>query len=108
VQLKAFIKFKIMNLQPHNPNYKLVGVIINNKEFVFGVDNNGNNEGLEVYYKKSNDPAQHFYYSRRFTGPRNIPMVYNELFIKLKKMVAECLPGYKLTLELTDFKNISF
>lgn len=88
----------------HNPDYKLIGVRINNKEFVYGETNNGNNKGLEVFYYKGD--AIHFYYSRRFSNSRLIPMSYDILYKNLESLINAVLPGHKLTLVNNDYSKL--
>lgn len=84
--------------ETHNPHCRLISVTINNKEFVYGEENiTGSNPGLEVYHPK---------YSRRYK-PNTVPVIYQILFRKLKKMTAACRPGHKLTLSIDEFKQLS-
>jgi hypothetical protein len=91
--------------QKHNPGYKLIEIDINNKKFVYGETNSGENKGLEVYYFKSQFHTD-FHYSRRYNNERLMPMIYNELYIKLKSIINNCLPGCKVYLSTLEFKNI--
>ena len=70
----------------HNPDYKLVSKIINNIEYVYGISNSGENEGLEVYYGN---------YSRRFL---KIPKKHQDIFQELKRYSNKVNPGHKLDL----------
>ena len=88
----------------HNPDYKLIGVTINNREFVYGISNEGTNPGLEVYYK--NPGETHHYYSKRF-GAFDIPQIYFVLYLKLKALADQCQPGHKITLSLTEYQNLT-
>lgn len=96
-------KAPVYKVEKHNPYCKLVGVTINNREFVYGITNEGTNPGLEVYYKQPGEI--HHYYSKRFAYP-DIPMIYNELYFKLKGLADNCKPGHKLTLTLNQYQNL--
>lgn len=89
---------------PHNPNYKLVSVRIQNKKFVYGETNNGENEGLEVYHYK--EGADHFYYSRRYSYIQ-VPIVYLMLYRKLKDQMHTVKPGCKLILTNEQYRAIN-
>ena len=93
-----------MKTHPHNPDYKLISVLINGKEFVYGETNTGENKGLEVHYLNDGQISKGHYYSRRYTDTRKLPMVYNELYYWLQSIVKYCKPGHKLYLEnMKDF-----
>ena len=68
--------FKIRGNVKHNPDYKLAEVSkFNGKSFldiVYGIANDGTNEGLEIYYK--HEENGHFYTSRRYLSTE-IPKV---------------------------------
>lgn len=93
-----------MEIQKHNPYCKLIGVTIDNKQFVFGQTNEGADPGLEVYYQKDNRDKG-FYYSRRFTGSQ-LPSMYNALSIYLTKLIPYCPAGHKLTLEKSEYSEL--
>ena len=93
-----------MKLQKHNPDYKLIGITIQDKEFVYGETYNGQNAGLEVYYLNG-DPKYGHYYSRRFAG-RKMPMRYDILAMYLAKLLPYCPAGHKLTLEGTEYQEL--
>lgn len=86
---------------PHNPQYKLVEVEIDNKTLVYGETNEGKNQGLEVYYYKAN--AEHFYTSKRYEANK-VPQIYNELYLKLQKVSKKCKAGHKITLSIQEYK----
>lgn len=88
---------------PHNPGYKLIEVEIENKTFVYAEANNGINKGLEIYYYKPNN--DHFYTSRRYNEGK-IPQIYTELYNKLKSLSSECKEGFKITLDIAQFKTL--
>lgn len=85
---------------PHNPDYKLIGNVIkqgNRKiEFVYGISNSGNNEGMEVYFYRKHT-HNHFYTSRRYTE-NNLPKAYTSIFHELKTYLPQVKEGHKLTL----------
>ncbi len=94
-----------MNIQKHNPEYKLISVTINGKELVFGETNDGKNAGVEVYYLTGGKPANGHYYSRRFVG-RAMPMIYDYLTMYLEKLLPYCPDGHKLELEGTEYNEL--
>ena len=94
-----------MNIQPHNPDYQLISVIINGKELVFVQDNNGNNAGLEVYHLIDNNLSKGHYYSRRY-AKNMVPMIYHELAIHLSNLLSYCPKGHKLSLEGDDYNEL--
>lgn len=87
----------------HNPDYKLVQttVYLNDRfvDLVYGETNNGENAGLEVYYKKERDG--HFYRSYRYEQDF-IPKKYINYYEFLRQFVwdNEVLDGHKLIAEL--------
>lgn len=89
-------------LKRHNPNYKLVeGMIYDNGKYVnlvYGISNDGDGEGLEAYYYKSNNKTSHFYRSYRWDND-NIPQKFKNYYDKLKSYVDEVPNGHKLTIE---------
>lgn len=93
-----------MKQSPHNPDYRLISVTLNNKEFVYAEQNyTGGNPGLEIYYYAPE--ADHFHYSRRFK-PNTVPAIYQLLFRKLKQCTSMCRPGHKLELSLSGYQSI--
>jgi len=91
-----------MNTTKHNPDYKLAGTIIftgsNFIELVYGETNEGQNIGLEAYFKKEKNG--HFYTSRRWDED-SIPTKYTTLFSRLQHECWEnCPAGHKLEVEL--------
>lgn len=96
-----------MEIKPHNPHMILVQqsyfprVYSNWKtaarriDLVYGIENNGGNEGLEVYFFK-NDGDTHHYYSRRFVSALcNIPAQYLDKFNRLKEIAPGIPVGHK-------------
>lgn len=85
-----------MKTETHNPHYKLVSTykIIEGKSLnlVYGVSNEGENEGLEVYFL---DDTGNFYRSYRYT-PENLPKKYLNYFNSLKAYVKEVPSGHKM------------
>ena len=85
--------------EPHNPDYKLIGKTIGTKngytELVYGISNNGDNAGLEVYFYR--DGADHFYHSRRWPCGK-IPPKYQDEVLWLMSFINECPEGHKLYL----------
>jgi len=87
-----------MKSAPHNPNYKLISVTIDNKELVYGETNDGQNKGLEVYFPK---------YSRRFEYNIKLPQKYIELWWNLESQIKNCLPGHKIELTNDEYRAIA-
>lgn len=91
-----------MKQEKHNPTHKLVSTIQPTKngyvELVYGVTNEGENEGLEVYHFKANELQQH----QSFNYPgHTYPAKYRTMFVKLREYVRNgtCKPGHKLEIE---------
>jgi hypothetical protein len=89
-------------LVKHNPDFKLIEKMVydgNGKyiNLVYGISNEGNNEGLEAYYYRSNNKAEHFYRSYRWVT-NDIPTKYKENFETLKSHIEEVPEGHMLTL----------
>lgn len=93
-----------MNHETHNPNAKLISVVIDGKELVYGETNTGQDKGLEVYYLNG-DPKYGHYYSRRFAG-RKMPMIYDSLVMYLSKLIPYCKEGHKLSLERSEYGEL--
>lgn len=91
-------------MQKHNPDYKLISVTINNKEFVYGESNTGENPGLEIYFYK--EGTDHFYYSRRYPANK-IPGIYSMLYRHLKALKKYCATGNKLSLDRIEYHDIA-
>lgn len=91
-----------MEQTPHNPYSKLIETnIFNGTSFlniVYGINNDGKNEGLEVYYCKEKDG--HFHKSRRWTT-NEIPAKYNKYFAALKELIPNIKDGHKGNIEIT-------
>lgn len=91
--------------EPHNPNYKLVEttVYLDGKfiDIVYGETNSGNNQGLELYFKK--EINGHFYNSRRYLE-EVVPKKYLNYYEYLKQFVidGEVKEGHKLNVELPN------
>lgn len=88
----------------HNPSYKLVETTIFNDRFVtlvYGETNKGDNEGLEVYYKKEIDG--HHYKSYRFEDGF-IPKKYINYYEFLRQFVwgNKVNDGCKIVVELLN------
>ncbi len=94
-----------MEMQKHNPDYKLISVIIDGKELVYGETNTGLNPGLEVYHLIDGDIYKGHYYSRRYTG-RKMPMKYDILAMSLKKLIPYCEAGQKLDLTRAEYQQL--
>jgi len=90
-----------MKQETHNPYCKLIETnIFNGSAFltlVYAIENNGGNEGLEVYYKKEKEG--HFYTSRRWLT-NNIPNGYKKYFNALKEQVSEIKDGHKAVIDI--------
>jgi hypothetical protein len=95
-----------MNMQKHNPDYKLISVTINNLEFVYGETNTGDNPGLEIYYFNDNTHAAGHYYSRRYTANK-IPGIYSFLYRRLKALTPYCATGNRLTMDALEYHDIA-
>lgn len=94
-----------MELQKHNPDYKLISVFINGKEFVYGETNTGDNLGLEIYYQRGNSDKGH-YYSRRYPADK-ILGIYSFLYRHLKALIPYCPEGHKLSLNRAEYHDIA-
>lgn len=83
----------------HNPKCKLVqkGIKDGGKyiQLVYGVENDGTNEGLEAYYLKTADESDGHYRSARW-GIEEIPKKYEDDFNELKSYVRDVPEGHKL------------
>lgn len=101
----GILKIRIMETKPHNPDYKLVSVKMQNKDFVLGISNDGQNEGLEVYHYK--EGANHFYYSRRYRYIE-VPMIYLELYLNLKSQIADVPAGHNRELTVEEYREIAY
>lgn len=92
-----------MEQSPHNPHCKLIETnIFNGTSFldvVYGIENTGENEGLEVYYKKERDG--HFHRSRRWTA-NEIPTIYSKYFYALKSHLSKIKEGNKAIISVTQ------
>lgn len=92
-----------MEQKTHNPHSKLIETtIFNGSNFltlVWGIDNNGTNEGLEVYFKKEKDA--HFYTSRRYPLSK-IPSHYKRYFDALKEFAPKVKDGNKITIHINE------
>lgn len=89
-----------MKQQKHNPAYQLVSKTINYPdgskiELVYGIANNGENEGLEVYHIKPDGS----HYSRRYVN-NSYPAKYRFDFVQLRRYVrqGEVKQGHKLSI----------
>jgi len=89
-----------MRTEKHNPDYKLVGKRVLNPqgkavELVYGISNDGTNEGLEVYHY--NDNGGH--YSRRYIN-HEYPNKYRADFVALRQFVRDgkVPDGHKLSI----------
>lgn len=91
-----------MNIESHNPYCRLVGqlVFLDGKyiELVYGIENDGTNEGLEAYFYNVDDYSEGHYRSYRWLDDR-IPKKYINQYEKLKSHVNEVPEGHKLTLQ---------
>lgn len=82
----------------HNPGYRLVSKTITagNKliELVYGVTNDGANEGIEVYFISQNLDIK---YSRRYSE-ETLPVKYKNIFTELRAQVinGNVSAGHKL------------
>lgn len=89
----------------HNPSYKLVEttVFLNDRfvTLVYGETNEGENEGLEVYYKK--EINGHHYRSYRYNDSF-IPRMYLRYYEFLRQFVwdNEVNDGCKIIVELPN------
>jgi len=92
-----------MRMEPHNPDYRLVGVKNGSLEYVYGIRNDGENEGLEVYYYDDYTTWEH-YRSRRWTVDR-IPEKYLTWFRILQRKAAMVPAGHRLTLTVDEALN---
>ena len=92
-----------MKQQPHNPDYKLIETnIFNGTSFldlVYGISNEGENEGLEVYYKKENEG--HFHKSRHWLT-NDVPNMYKKYFDALKELRHKVENGNKAVININD------
>ena len=84
-------RYEVKSQEKHNPYYKLVSKLsFNNKgkaiELVYGVTNEGINEGLEVYFY--NDFGG--FHSRRYTN-NDYPAKYRTEFVMLRQLVRDGL-----------------
>lgn len=89
-----------MKQQKHNPDYKLVSKTTtypdgSKLELVYGIGNDGQNEGLEVYHIKPDGS----YYSRRYIN-HSYPTKYRTYFVELRGYVRNGIVknGHKLSL----------
>lgn len=86
-----------MKIEKHNPYYKLVSAHIDDGqkhiELVYGISNEGKNEGMEAYYYRDNEIG-HYRSYRWLDG--NIPQKFNEWYIALRENVKHCPNGHKL------------
>jgi hypothetical protein len=84
-------------MQKHNPDYKLVSKDLHEPnrliELVYGISNEGENEGLEAYYFKK-DKSQGHYRSFRWDAD-SIPSIYEGHFEQLKQYAPETPEGHK-------------
>lgn len=90
-----------MKTQKHNPDYKLISIVLTidiNKtaEFVYGETNTGEDKGLEVYRHK--DGNTHHYKSNRYNWDA-IPAKYLAIYDRLKSKLKDCPSGHKLELD---------
>lgn len=92
-----------MEYKPHNAAYKLIGKTIfthspktHHIEFVYGINNEGENEGLEIFFYKEGLHRGHYYSKRYLTN--QIPGKYIRIFSELQSHLPGVKAGYKLTL----------
>lgn len=87
-----------MKTNKHNPNYKLVGLrhTVEGKklELVYGISNEGENEGLEVYFL--NEDGGHYRSYRYLTN--RIPDKYRGYFNSMRELSKQVPAGHKHTL----------
>ena len=87
----------------HNAEYRLIETTIfngkNHLDLVYGIANDGSNEGLEVYYK--NDKKDLFYKSRRWETD-SIPAKYNKYFNALRDLKRLVSDGHKATIHVNQ------
>lgn len=105
--IKKFLsqnKFTAIKQTKHNPDYKLVNVYIGRKELVYGISNDGKNEGLEVYFYR--DFIEGHYRSSRYLQI-NVPPKYRTDYVNLRSFVREGLvkDGHKLSVKLNKLTN---
>lgn len=90
-----------VNLKPLNPYFKLIEKTIyrNGKyiDLVYGISNTGNHEGLDAYYRKTSNKAEHFYRSYRWLDYQ-IPIIFLEEYEHLKLLIKEVPNGHKLVI----------
>jgi hypothetical protein len=89
--------------KPHNPQYKLIETtVFDGYKFltlVWGISNTGDNEGLEIYFKKEKDG--HFYSSRRYLV-NEIPNKYKRYYESLSSRRSLVNDGCKIIIELIN------
>lgn len=92
-----------MKHEAHNPDYKLIETtVFNGKIFidlVWGISNDGQNEGLEAYYKRKKDG--HFHKSYRWLADE-VPPKYKGYYESLSSRRNLVKDGHKLTIELIN------
>jgi len=93
------MNYTILENKKHNPNYKLIEVTIYDGNrfitYVAGIDNDGENAGLELYFKK--EKYGHFYNSRRYLISE-IPEKHKSFYTYLSRIFKDCNSGYKITI----------
>lgn len=89
----------IIKSEKHNSYCKLIEIRLTYDRgymlLVYGIENDGTNEGLEIYYHKVDDKVGNFFTSRRWIGNK-IPIKHKKTFNYLKSFVDHCLPGHKI------------
>lgn len=76
-------------MEKHNPYCRIVSITVDGVEYHYSQENDGGNEGIEVYYKSGR--------SRRFLED-SVPPKYKEIYDYLKGHVGLVAPGHKRTL----------
>ena len=97
-----------MELTKHNPNFRLIETMVYDGEkyvnLVYGISNEGKDEGLEAFYHRKNDYAEHFYRSFRWKIDK-IPSKYVGIFKQLKTFLSKTTNGHKLRLSIIELNQ---
>ena len=93
-----------MRMEKHNPDYRLVSVRNGYYQLVYGIRNDGQNEGLEVYYFDDYLTWKH-YRSRRWTTEK-IPEKWLMWFHILKEKANLVPNGHRLLLEVKEIEKL--
>lgn len=97
-----------MELTKHNPDFRLIETMVyfdgKYVNLVYCVSNNGENEGLEAYYHKTKDYAEHFYRSYRWETNK-IPPKYIKYFNRLKQFISKVPNGQKLRISDVELER---